>query len=98
MTKLEIQKYDVADHLRTVEEMALYLNACIAEADGDISFITKALGDIARAQGMSNIAERTGLGRQNLYKALSEDGNPSFDTILKVTKALGITLNARPAA
>lgn len=93
-----ISDYDVADHLRTPEEMAAYLEACIAESDGDASFVAKALGDIARAKGMSRIAEETGLGRESLYKALSAEGNPQFDTIVRVAKALGLEISVRPAA
>lgn len=94
----KIQNYDVADHLRTPEEMAAYLEACIAESDGDASFVAKALGDIARAKGMSEIARETGLGRESLYKALSAEGNPQFDTILRVAKALGLEISVKPAA
>lgn len=102
MPKLETRKtvthpYDVAQHLRTPAEMALYLDACIEEADGDVSFIAKALGDIARARGMTQLARDTGLGRESLYKAMSADGNPSFATVLKVTRALGMKLTAVPA-
>jgi probable addiction module antidote protein len=96
MTK--VKNYDVADHLRTPEEMAAYLEACIAESDGDASFVAKALGDIARAKGMSEIAQETGLGRESLYKALSAGGNPQLDTILRVAKALGLEITVRPAA
>ena len=74
--------YDVAEHLRTPEEMAAYLEACIEEADGDAAFIAKALGDIARAQGMTQVARDSGLSRESLYKALSGERSPSFDTIL----------------
>ena len=87
--------YDVAELLRTPEEMAAYLEACIEEADGDAAFIAKALGDIARAQGMTQIARDTGLSRESLYKALSGERSPSFDTILKVVSALGLQLGAR---
>ena len=86
--------YDVAEKLRTLDEMAAYLEACIEEADGDASFIAKALGDIARAQGMTQIARQTGLSRESLYKALSGDRSPSFDTVLKVISALGLKLSA----
>ena len=86
--------YDVAETLRTPEEMAAYLEACIEEADGDAAFIAKALGDIARAQGMTQIARQTGLSRESLYKALSGDRSPSFDTVLKVVSALGLKLSA----
>lgn len=77
--------------------MAAYLEACLAESDGDPSFVAKALGDIARAKGMSALARETGLGRESLYKALSADGNPQLSTILKVAKALGLELSVRPA-
>ena len=87
--------YDVAETLRTPDEMAAYLEACIEEADGDAAFIAKALGDIARAQGMTQIARQTGLSRESLYKALSGDRSPSFDTVLKVITALGLKLSAR---
>ena len=86
--------YDVAEHLRTTEEMATYLEACIEEADGDAAFIAKALGDIARAQGMTQVARESGLSRESLYKALSGERSPSFDTILKVVSALGLKLSA----
>ena len=94
MTKTNTSRYDVAEHLRTTEEMAAYLDACFEEADGDATFIAKALGDIARARGMAQIARETGLSRESLYKSLSGEHSPSFDTILKVTKALGIHLHA----
>jgi probable addiction module antidote protein len=74
--------------------MAAYLEACIEEADGDAAFIAKALGDIARAQGMSQVAKDSGLSRESLYKALSGERSPSFDTILKVVTALGLKLSA----
>lgn len=94
----KVRDYDVAEHLRTPEEMAAYLEACLAESDGDPSFVAKALGDIARAKGMAALARETGLGRESLYKALSADGNPQLSTILKVAKALGLEISVRPAA
>lgn len=94
MSKTETTRYDVAEHLRTPEEMALYLDACIEEAEGDAAFIAKALGDIARSRGMAQVAKDAGLSRESLYKALSGDRVPGFDTILKVTKALGVKLHA----
>lgn len=93
MTKTLISPYDVAEHLRTPQEMAAYLEACLEEADGDAAFIAKALGDIARAKGMSQVAQDTGLSRESLYKALSGERYPKFDTILKVINALGLKLN-----
>jgi probable addiction module antidote protein len=97
MAKTTTSRYDVAEHLRTPEEMAAYLEACIEEANGDAAFIAKALGDMARAKGMAQVAKDAGLSRESLYKALSGDRAPSFDTILKVTQALGIKLHAQPA-
>jgi probable addiction module antidote protein len=94
MSKTNTSRYDVAEHLRTPEEMAAYLEACLEEADGDAVFIAKALGDIARAKGMSQVARDAGLSRESLYKALSGERTPSFDTILKVLSALGIKLHA----
>jgi probable addiction module antidote protein len=95
--KNKTTRYDVAEHLRTPEEMAAYLEACFEESDGDATFVAKALGDIARAKGMTQIARDTGLSRESLYKALSGDRSPTFDTILKVIQALGIKLHAEPA-
>jgi len=97
MTKTVTTRYDVAEHLRTPEEMAAYLEACLEEADGDAAFIAKALGDIARAKGMSQVARDAGVSRESLYKALSGERTPGFDTILKVVKALGLRLHAEAA-
>jgi probable addiction module antidote protein len=94
----KVRDYDVAEYLRTPEEMAAYLEACLAESDGDPSFVAQALGNIARAKGMAELARETGLGRESLYKALSADGNPQLSTILKVAKALGLEFSVRPAA
>ena len=95
MTKTNTTRYDVAEHLRTPKEMAAYLEACFEDADGDASFIAKALGDVARAKGMSQVARDAGLSRESLYKALSGKRAPGFDTILKVVRALGLTLRAQ---
>ncbi|KQU78401.1 MULTISPECIES: addiction module antidote protein [unclassified Rhizobacter] len=86
--------YDVAEHLRTPEEMAAYLDAWLEEAPDDAAGIARALGDIARAKGMSQVAKEAGLSRESLYRALSAEGNPSFATVLKVAKALGFRLHA----
>ncbi|MFA6413254.1 MAG: addiction module antidote protein [Syntrophales bacterium] len=83
--------WDVTEHLETEEDMAMYLEAALEE--NDPSLIAAALGDIAKAKGMSQIAKQTGLGRESLYKALSPEGNPEFSTILKVVKALGLQLH-----
>lgn len=97
MNTLKLRKWDSAEHLKTDEDMVLYLEACMEEAGDDAAFIAAALGNIARAKGMSQLAKDTGLGRESLYKALSGDGNPSFGTILKVVRALGIELRPRAA-
>ena len=92
MGTLKLRKWDSAEHLKTEEDMVLYLQACMEEAGDDAAFIAAALGDIARAKGMSQLAKETGLGRESLYKALSGEGNPSFGTIRKVMHALGLKL------
>ena len=97
MSKTKTTRYDVAEHLRTPKEMAAYLEACIEEAHGDAAFIAKALGDIARAKGMTEVARDAGLSRESLYKALSGERSPEFDTVLKVLDALGLKLHAEPA-
>jgi probable addiction module antidote protein len=94
MAKTITTRYDVAEHLRSPEEMAAYLEACLEEAHGDATFIARALGDIARAKGMSQVARDAGLSRESLYKALSGERVPNFDTILKVISALGLKLHA----
>ena len=96
--KAATTRYDVAEHLRTPEEMAAYLEACLSEADGDAAFIAKALGDIARAKGMTQVARDAGLSRESLYKALSGERSPDFSTILKVVEALGMKLHAATQA
>ena len=97
MGKTKTTRYDIAAHLRTPEEMAAYLEACLEEADGNAAFIAKALGDIARAKGMAQVARDSGLSRESLYKALSGERSPDFDTILKVVEALGLKLHAEAA-
>ena len=97
MAKTATTRYDVGEHLRTPEEMAAYLEACMEEARGDAAFIARALGNITRAKGMAQVARDAGLSRESLYKALSGDRTPSFDTILKVVGALGLRLHAEPA-
>jgi probable addiction module antidote protein len=94
VTVTKTAAYDIADQLRTPEERAAYLDAWLTEAPDDVAGIARALGDIARAKGMAQVAKEAGLSRESLYKALSENGNPSFATILKVTKALGVRLHA----
>ncbi len=89
--------YDVAKQLRTPKAMAAYLEAWLVEAPDDAAGISRALGDIARAVGMSKVAKQSGLSRESLYKALSEDGNPSLDTILRVARAVGLRFHASAA-
>lgn len=96
MAKTVTTPWDPADHLRTDEDMAAYLEAALEE--GDPTLVAAALGDIARAKGMTQVAREAGLGRESLYKALSPAGNPEFATILKVVAALGLQLHATPAA
>lgn len=93
MKKTKTTLFDVAEHLRTPEEMAAYLEASLAEANGDAAFVAKALGDIARAKGMAQVARDAGLSRESLYKALSGDRSPDFATILRVVAALGLSLH-----
>ncbi len=97
VTKTRTVPYDVAEQLRTPREMAAYLDAWLEEAPDDISGIARALGDIARAKGMSQVAKDAGLSRESLYRALSAEGNPSFATVLKVARALGVKLHAAAA-
>lgn len=92
MAKTTTRTWDAAEHLESDEDMAAYLEAALEE--GDAALITAALGDIARAKGMTEIASKTGLGRESLYKALSADGNPEFATVLKVVQSLGLKLHA----
>jgi len=98
MGTIKLRKWDTVEYLKTEEDMAMYLQACMEEAGDDAAFIAAALGDIARARGMSQLAKDTGLGRESLYKALSGEGNPSFGTILKVMHALGMKLQPQLAA
>lgn len=97
MPKVQIRQWDSAAHLRTEEEMAAYLDAALDEAGDDPRFVAHALGVIARARGMSQLARDTGVKRESLYRALSGEGNPEFATIWKVVRALGIRLHAESA-
>lgn len=97
MPSIKTKPWDSADHLNTAKDVAAYLEA--AFEDGDPSLIGHALGVVARARGMAETARRTGLGRQNPYKALSPDGHPELSTVLNVVRALGLRLtvtSARP--
>jgi probable addiction module antidote protein len=92
MKKKTTKIWDAAEYLETEEDMAAYLEAALEE--NDPTLIAAALGDITRAKGMTQIAKKTGLGRESLYKALSPEGNPEFSTVLKVVSALGLKLHA----
>jgi probable addiction module antidote protein len=92
---LKTQRWDASEYLETPEQMAAYLEAALE--DGDSKLIAAVLGDIAKAKGMSQVAKDSGLGRESLYKALSPEGNPELTTVLKVVKALGLSLHAAPS-
>ncbi len=96
MPGTESRQFDAADYLTSETSRAAYLEAALEE--GDASVIAAAIGDIARAKGMTQVARDTGLGRESLYKALAPGANPEFATVLKVVGALGISLHARPCA
>ena len=96
MAETKARSWDAAEHLATEEDMAAYLEAALEEDDPQL--FAAALGDIARAKGMTEIARKAGLGRESLYKALAPDGNPEFATILKVMRSLGLKLHAKPGA
>ncbi len=91
---VETKKWDIVDHLDSDEKIALFLEAVFE--DGDPAVIAAAIGDVARARGMSQIAKDAGLSRENLYRALSEGGNPEFATVLKVIRAIGYDLTVVP--
>lgn len=88
--------YNAADYLKTPEDVAAYLELCFEDAQGDPAMIAVAIGNAARAAGMSQVARDAGLTREGLYKALSADGNPSFATITKVLGALGLRVSIEP--
>ena len=96
-TKTQTTAYDVTEYLRTPEDMAAYLDAWLTDAHDDPAGIARALGDIARAKGMTQVAKDAGLSRESLYRALSPEGNPSFATVLKVARALGVRLHVEAA-
>ena len=92
---IKTTSWDSAEHLKTDEDIQFYLEACLEEAGDDPAFIVHALGVIARAKNMSQLARDTGISREGLYKAFSVDGNPTFATITKVVKALGLQLTVQ---
>ena len=89
--KIRTTKWDAANHLKTNKDIIEYLEAVLEE--GDPGLVAAALGDVARARGMSKVAKAAGLGRESLYKALSAEGNPEFATVLKVIYSLGLKLH-----
>lgn len=93
MADLKLRKWDSSAHIKSEEDIALYLETCFEEAGDDAAFIAKALGNVAKARGMTQLAKDCGMGRESLYKALSGEGNPSFATILKVMKSLKLELH-----
>jgi probable addiction module antidote protein len=95
MTRAKTRAWDAAEHLKSDADRVLYLQAALE--DGDPGVVTAALGDIARAKGMTDVAREAGLGRESLYKALSSNGNPELATVLRVVRALGLRLLAMPA-
>ena len=90
----KFSSYNTADYLKTEEDMALYLDACMEEDPGDGSLIRSALGSIAQAKGMGQLARDTGISREGLRRAFSADGNPEFSIVMKVIRALGVKLHA----
>ena len=94
--KLKTRRWDSAEHLKTNEDVAAYLNACVEEGGDDPAFLAHALGIVARARNISQLARDTGMTREGLYRALSANGNPSFATVSKVTRALGYRMTFEP--
>jgi probable addiction module antidote protein len=88
-------RFDAADYLDTDERQAAYITAALETGDAD--FVRDALGIVARARGMAQIAEKADLNRESLYKALGEKGNPEFSTVMRVLRAMGLTLSAHRA-
>lgn len=98
MGKIKTTRWDSAEYLKTDEDIRLYLEAVFDEGEADPEFIAHALGVVARARGMTQIARETGLAREALYRSLSDTGNPEFGTVLKVLHALGLQLTTKPLA
>jgi probable addiction module antidote protein len=93
--KAKTRRFDAADYLNSEERQAAYI--AMALESGDAAFVRDALGIVARARGMAQIAKGAGLNRESLYKALGDTGNPEFSTVMRIVRALGLTLSARPA-
>ena len=98
MTERKFSRYDSADYLETEDDIAAYLDAVMAEGGDDPAYIIRALGTVARARNMSKLARDAGMSREGVYKALSEHGNPSFATVAKLARALGLRITFQPAA
>ena len=96
VTKLPLARYDSADYLKTEQEIAAYLREAVGDGADDPALVAHALGVVARARGMMKLAEETGISREGLYKALSDDGNPSLATVMKVAKAMGLKIVFKP--
>lgn len=94
--KVKLTTFDPADYLGSEKEIALYLDACLQEGGDDPAFMAAALGDVARARGVSDLVKKTGMTRAGLYKAFSKTGNPSFGAVLKVIRAMGMELHVAP--
>lgn len=97
MAKVKLRKFDPVNYLKSEKDLALYLEACLKEGGDDPAFIASALGDVARARGqIGELADKTGMTRAGLYKALSKEGNPSFAAVLKVIRAMGLEIHISP--
>jgi probable addiction module antidote protein len=92
------QRFDAADYLKDLDDVAVFLEVALEDSAEDPSAVPHALGIIARSQNMSELARRVGMSRDGLYKALSEEGNPTWSTILKVTNALGLKFELHTVA
>lgn len=97
-TKVKTTPWDVQNHLRSDEECSAFLAACFDEAGDDAAFIAQAIGEVARAKGMMQIARETGMAREALYRSLSANGNPTLSTLLKVLHSLGLQLTSKPVS
>ncbi len=96
--KIKTRAWDTAEHLRSEEEIRLYIEAAQEEAPDDAAFMAVVLGDVARARNMTELARETGIARETLYKVTRGEGNPTLDTISKLAKALGFRLTLEPLA
>jgi probable addiction module antidote protein len=95
--RVKTSPFDVADYLKTAKDRAAYLEACAEQSRGDVAFLAKALGDVARARGMTRVAREAGVTRESLYRSLSAAGNPELATVLRVAKSLGVRLTFKAA-